>query len=348
MFFISLSSVYHFSLLFQIEEGLVDDINLESTTPDEVLPFDEFVEGLIIALMNPCLTSALRHDEARCVVLWANGTTESMMSDADVIDAIEVYQSIEGWTIKHPSVGAHVAKRFDGDLFYGQVVRFALEDDGIHLYHVEWSDGDEEDLDWEEFRLASALYLHKINNVVKPMTKNNKRTYIFIEGKLQLKVGMIIARILPLAICKMPLPVESFDILAQFVFISKKALNFKDEAVSSKHPSIGKKVCRVLSLHNHVNKAVHRNHLLQGIITGYIAVSEDLSGELYRVKWDNIEEQQWLTYTEVAKCTPLPKEKKGLLDWMCTSTKTKRRRLNKHPAVVEAKKPNVTELAVMV
>lgn len=134
-----------------------------------------------------------------------------------------------------------------------------------------------------------------------------KRKTVFQEGCLQLNVNMKVARLVPLALHgTVPLSSDVTGINAQAVDITAKVV-FEEKTNSvTKHPSFGKSVHRLLSVRNREDKAVHRNLLLSGTVAGYIPCTESCGGgELYRVMWDNIDEQQWLNYMEVAKCTAL-------------------------------------------
>lgn len=274
-----------------------------------MLPYDELIEGIIIALnLHPATTRTASRSLKSAQVAWNNGTVEEL-TVAEVIDACEVAHSLENVTIKHASIGSPVAKVFQGRLYYGQVVYFAPDDT---LYHVEWSDGDAEDLDWDEFRHATALYSLTMNKqaLLSQFARDEKRKYIFREGYLSLTVNMKVARIVPLVLRNtLPISAGVANINAEEVYIIAKTVNGEEESLMVNHPSIGKAVCRLLSVRNRDDNTVHRNLLLSGIVNGYIGNCKSCGGgELYRVKWESIDEQQWLNYMEIAKCTPLKQE----------------------------------------
>ena len=58
------------------------------------------------------------------------------------------------------AIGAQVEKEFDGEVYRGTVKAFYKGSDGdVDLYRVVYCDGDEEDLDVEEYNHGYAMYL---------------------------------------------------------------------------------------------------------------------------------------------------------------------------------------------
>ena len=60
------------------------------------------------------------------------------------------------------AIGSHVCRDFGKDGFFvGTIVDFDFDGKGDSLYCVEYTDGDKEDLDQEEFNYAYALHLRR-------------------------------------------------------------------------------------------------------------------------------------------------------------------------------------------
>jgi hypothetical protein len=112
-------------------------------------------------------------DETRPIVLITETEeTERQTSDTEE-DNIPVIQTLvrkEKEISGESSVGKTVMKQFEAGLFSGQVVT-ATKNRGRFLYHVVYEDGDEEDMDDQEFKDAYELYKIETN---KPLKANGR------------------------------------------------------------------------------------------------------------------------------------------------------------------------------
>lgn len=70
----------------------------------------------------------------------------------------------EEWTKSHESIGTKISKKFGGEIYTGEVTRYlppSKPDANDALYHILYTDGDEEDMSDDELARGKSLYLRQ-------------------------------------------------------------------------------------------------------------------------------------------------------------------------------------------
>ena len=106
-------------------------------------------------------------------------TIEYEDGDGEDFDEKELQEGIALYQhTQKEKLGAKVAKRFDTDVFIGEV-EHVIHDSGVLLYTIEYEDGDGEDFDEKELQEGIALYEHtqkQQKRTRKHLTKKKVRT----------------------------------------------------------------------------------------------------------------------------------------------------------------------------
>ncbi len=107
------------------------------------------------------------------VLITETEETERQTSDneEDNIPVSQILVRKEKVTSGESSVGKTVMKQFEAGLFCGQVVT-AVKKRGKYLYHLVYEDGDEEDMNDQEFQEAYELYKIEADTTCKASVTN--------------------------------------------------------------------------------------------------------------------------------------------------------------------------------
>ena len=144
--------------------------------------------GEVVDYIPPTTRTGKDH---KYVVHWYDHDESEVLDEKSFRDAIDLYELHFLWTVNHKSVDTKVAAYFfipgilttkddqvDGaeKLFIGRVSKFcppSTPQGTDQLYHISWEDGDEQDMDEQEYQKAKKLYqtLHS----AKETTTESKR-----------------------------------------------------------------------------------------------------------------------------------------------------------------------------